>query len=180
MVQIIVRMFVHVLTLTCDCVAGSVMSMANNFRPSNGLPEPMGSLSVALEILVESRELQVCLVPDQLNISCARYLHIAKTVNTPATPFEANVSWWFLPFHSYSVSIGTVFGLSFAYQCLSNSHLLYFFIYMVTLNTIPFKNTSTAVTLSVRSSRLHTCSSVPHLTRMCCVKANYAIMNAML
>ena len=29
-----------------DCVAGSIMSIRNYFRPSNGLPEPNGSLSL--------------------------------------------------------------------------------------------------------------------------------------
>ena len=33
-------------THTCDCVAGSVTSIRNYFRPSNRLPEPMGSLSL--------------------------------------------------------------------------------------------------------------------------------------
>ena len=31
---------------TCDCVAGSVMSIRDYFRPSNELPEPMGALSL--------------------------------------------------------------------------------------------------------------------------------------
>ena len=34
---------------TCDFVAGSVMSFRNYFRPSNGLSEPTGSISVALK-----------------------------------------------------------------------------------------------------------------------------------
>ena len=42
----------HVLALDthiCDFVPGSVMSIRNYFRPSNGLSEPMGSISVALK-----------------------------------------------------------------------------------------------------------------------------------
>ena len=38
-------------------------------------------------------------------------------------------------FHSYSVSIGNIFGLSLAHQRLSNCHLPYFFIYVVASNT---------------------------------------------
>ena len=59
---------------TCDFVAGSVMSIRNCFRPSNRLSEPTGSISVALK--VESVELQVRLVPGQLNISCTLLLYI--------------------------------------------------------------------------------------------------------
>ena len=39
----------HVLVLdvnTCNCVAGSVLSIRDYFRPSNGLPERTGSLSL--------------------------------------------------------------------------------------------------------------------------------------
>ena len=43
-------------------------------------------------------------------------------------------------FHSHSISIGSVFRLSFAHQRLSNHYLPYFFIYMVVSNTtIPFE-----------------------------------------
>ena len=31
---------------TCNCVAGSVMSIRDYFRQSNGLPEPTGSLTL--------------------------------------------------------------------------------------------------------------------------------------
>ena len=34
---------------TCDFVAGSVMSIRSYFRPRNRLPEPTGSISVALK-----------------------------------------------------------------------------------------------------------------------------------
>ena len=34
---------------TCDFVAGSVMSIRNYFRPSNGLSESTGSISIALK-----------------------------------------------------------------------------------------------------------------------------------
>ena len=53
----------------------------------------------------------------------------------------------------------SVFELSFAHQRLSNRRLLYFIIYVAVANIIP----SMAVTLSVRSSRLHICSSLPLL-----------------
>ena len=42
-------------------------------------------------------------------------------------------------FYSHSVWIGSVFGLSFAHQRLFNHSLLYFFIYVVASNTIPFE-----------------------------------------
>ena len=47
-------------------------------------------------------------------------------------PFKANVLWWFL-FHCHTVSIGSVFGVSFALR-FSNHRLLYFFIYVVASN----------------------------------------------
>ena len=53
----------------------------------------------------------------------------------------------------------SVFELSFAHQRLSNRRLLYFIIYVAVANIIP----SMAVILSVRSSRLHICSSLPLL-----------------
>ena len=46
--NIMVRALLHVLALdahTCDFVAGSVMSIKNYFKPSNGLSEPTGSIS---------------------------------------------------------------------------------------------------------------------------------------
>ena len=58
---------------------------------------------------------------------------------------------------SHSVSIGSVFVLSFAHQRLSNRHRPYLFIYVVAANTIPFENFSMAVSLSVCSSQLLCC-----------------------
>jgi len=79
----------------CDFVPGSVMSIRNYFRPSNGLSEPTGSISIALK----SREQGTSSPP------CARsaeyFLHPATVhsiVDTSplqkqrtAMPFEANV-----------------------------------------------------------------------------------------
>ena len=59
---------------TWDFVAGSVMSIRNYFRPINGFSELTGSISVALKS--REWELQVRLVPGQLNISCALLLYI--------------------------------------------------------------------------------------------------------
>ena len=77
---------------TWDFVAGSVMSVRNYFRPSNGLSEPTGSISVALK----SREQRTLSPP------CARsaeyFLRPVTVVATSpsqkqrtAMPFEANV-----------------------------------------------------------------------------------------
>ena len=119
------------------------MLIRNYFRPSNGLSEPTGSISVALK----SREQGTSSPP------CARsaeyFLHPVTVHSIVATspsqkqrtamPFEANVLWWFL-FHCHSVSIGSVFGVSFALQRLSNRRLPYFFIYVVASNaTFPFE-----------------------------------------
>ena len=59
-------------------------------------------------------------------------------------------------FHSHSVSIGRVFGLSFAHQRLSNRHRPYFFIYVVAENAISFEKLPWQL-LSVCSFRLLCC-----------------------
>ena len=51
------------------------MSIRNYFRPRNGLSEPTGS-TIALPWKVQIQELQVRLVPGQLNISCALLLYL--------------------------------------------------------------------------------------------------------
>ena len=78
-------------------------------------------------------------------------------------------------FYSHSVWIRSVFGLSFAHQRLFNRSLLYFFIYVVASIQFLSKNSSIAVTLSVRFFQLHTCSS----TCTCHAKADYAIISEM-
>ena len=55
----------------------------------------------------------------------------------------------FFLFHSHSVSIGSVFGLPFAHQRLSNRRLPYFFIIQGSLEYISFRNFSMEVTFSV-------------------------------
>ena len=137
-----------VLTLdahTCDFVAGSVISIRNYFRPRNGLPEPSGSISVALKsrdpgIVSQARlslgvwpvrlirGLQVCLVPGQLNISCPLllYLPVPRTANTPTIPFKANIpDSPFLFLRPQRIDLKPLCGLSFAHQRLSNHQYMW-------------------------------------------------------
>ena len=110
-----------------------VMSIRNYFRPSNGLSESTGSISVALK----SRE------HGTSNPPCARsaeYFLRPVTVYTFYSTSPSQEQWthpWYLSrqmshdtsflFHSCNVSIGSIFGLSFAHQGLSNRNLPYFF-----------------------------------------------------
>ena len=82
---------------TWDFVAGSVMSVRNYFRPSNGLSEPTGSISVALKSREQrtlsppcARSAEYFLRPVTVHSIVASYLPVTKTANTPAVPFEAN------------------------------------------------------------------------------------------
>ena len=105
-------------THTCDFVAGSAMSIRNYFRPRNGLSEPTGSISVALK----SRD------PGTSTLSCARsaeYFLQPVTVPPRHKNFEHTRDTFrgrspsFL-FRCHSVLIGSIFGLSFTHQRLSN------------------------------------------------------------
>ena len=81
---------------TCDFVAGTVMSVRNYFRPSNGLSEPTGSIGVALKSREQrtlslpcARSAEYFLRPVTVYFIVASYLPIAKTANTPAIPFSS-------------------------------------------------------------------------------------------
>ena len=110
------------------------MSIRNYFRRRNGLPEPTGSISVALKsrdqwIVSQARfslgvwparliqGLQVRLVPGQLNISCPLllYLPVARTANTPVIPFEANIPDSPFLFRGHSVLIWSLFADSLSH-----------------------------------------------------------------
>ena len=82
---------------TCDCEACLVMLIRNYFRPSNGLSEPTGSISVALKSREQrtlsppcARSAEYFLHPVTAHSIVASYLPVTKTANTPAIPFEAN------------------------------------------------------------------------------------------
>ena len=144
MARIIVRPF-HVLALdahTYDFVAGSVMSIRNYFRPSNGLSESMGSISVALKSRAGNFKSALCQVswifpapcyctfystsPSQEQRTHPRYL--SRQMSYDSSFFTATAYW-----------SEAFLGLSFA-QWLSNRRLPYFFIYMVASNTaFPFE-----------------------------------------
>ena len=80
---------------TCDCEAGLVILIRNYFRPSNGLSEPTGSISVALK----SREQGTSSRPSGRSAEYfLRPVTVQPIVATSpsqkqrtAMPFEANV-----------------------------------------------------------------------------------------
>ena len=83
-------------------------------------------------------------------------------------------------FHSHSVLIEGIFGHSFARQHFSNCCLLYFFIYIVVLNTtysfwktVPWQLFTPYIPPDFTSACVCP-SSLPACT--CCVKADYAII----
>ena len=98
-----------------------------NFRPSNRLSEPMGSISIALK----GREQGILCLPCAMS---AEYFLRPVTVHSITSPSQKQRTHsWYLSrqvsndssfvFHSHSVSIGSVFGVSFAHQRLSNHRL---------------------------------------------------------
>ena len=120
--------------------------LRNYFRPSIGLSEPTGSISVALRSREQGTSSPPCARSAEYFLRPVTVHSIVATSPSQkqrtAMPFEANVLWWFL-FHCHSVSIGSVFGVSFALQRLSNRRLPYFFIYVVASNafrkTLPWQ-----------------------------------------
>ena len=132
---------------TCDCVAGSVMPVRDYFRPSNGLPEPVGSLS---------------LMYHRKHFSYQQ--RSTESVKKKGSRFPASSYCTFYntsslqkqQTHPWQLSRQISYDCSFLF--LSHSVLI--------RKTYPWH-----VTLSVHSSRLHTCSS----TCICHAKVDYAI-----
>ena len=82
---------------TCDCVAGLVMLIRNYFRPSNGLSEPTGSISVALKSRAQGTSSPPCARSAEYFLRPVTVHSIVYLATSPlqkqqtAMPFEANV-----------------------------------------------------------------------------------------
>ena len=116
------------------------MSISNYFRPINGLSEPTGSISVALKSREQGTSSPPCAKSAEYFLRPVTVHSIVATSplqkqRTHPQYLSRQMSYDSSFFHSYSVSIGSVFGLSLAHQQLSNRRLSYFFIYMVASNT---------------------------------------------
>ena len=105
---------------TCYCVADSVISIRDYIRPNNGLPEPTGSLSLHVPLQA------IALANKDVEKVLKEGSRVDKTSTSPSQEQQTHPQQLlrqmsydnFFLFHSRSISIGSVFGLSFVHTLI--------------------------------------------------------------